>query len=63
MGPNLLFFNAVLTKLVAPIEITLLLKVQWKQHHTLHVKVVYKQNMKRSKVHAQRGRGAGVDLG
>ncbi len=32
-------FNAVLTRLVSPIKITLLLKIQWKQHHILYNKI------------------------
>ncbi len=42
-------FTKELIRLVAQIEITLLLKIQWKQHHILYVKIVYKQNMTLSK--------------
>jgi hypothetical protein len=39
------FFNAGLIRLFARIDITLLLNVQWKQHHISYVKIVYKYNM------------------
>jgi hypothetical protein len=58
---RLVSFNAVLISLVARIEITLLLKIQWKQHHILYVRIVYKHKMTRSKFYAQRRRGMGVD--
>ncbi len=38
-------FNTVLIRLVSWIKITLLLKIQWKQHHILYIKIVYKHNM------------------
>jgi hypothetical protein len=36
------FFEARLIRLVGRIKITLLLKIQLKQHHILYVKIVYK---------------------
>jgi hypothetical protein len=44
-------FNAGLIRLVGRI------KIQWKQHQILYVKIVYKPQ----KVQAQRGRGAGIN--
>ncbi len=38
-------FNEVLIRLVSWIKITLLLKIQWKQHQILYKKIVLKHNM------------------
>ncbi len=50
-------FNAALIRLVAWNRSSLLLKIKWKHNHILYIKIVYKHNMTRSRVHAQRGRG------
>ncbi len=55
-------FIAVLIRLVTRKKITLLLKIQWKQHHILFIKIVNKHNMMRLRVHARRGRGVGVEI-
>jgi hypothetical protein len=34
-------FDVVLIRHVSQIKITLLLKIQWKQHHILYIKIVY----------------------
>ncbi len=56
---DMLTFNTVLIRLVARTE---LLKIQWKQHHILYVKIVYKHNMTHLEVHAQNGEGPGSRL-
>ncbi len=54
-------FNAVLIRIVCQIKITLLLKIQRKQHHILYVKIVYIHTLYDTlKVHAQKGDGAGI---
>jgi hypothetical protein len=48
-------FNIVFIRLASQINITFFLKIQWKQHHILYVKIVYKHNMTCQMVHGQRG--------
>ncbi len=45
---------------VGSIKISLLLKIQWKQHHILYVKIVYEYDVQ--KVHARRLRGTGITV-
>ncbi len=52
-----MYFKAVLVRLVIRIKITLLLKTQWKLHNILYVKIVYKHNVMRYKVHSCKGEG------
>ncbi len=48
-------------RLVGFIKKTLLLKIQWKQHHILNIKIAYKDNTTHKKVHARRGRGTDLN--
>ncbi len=52
-------FNTGLIRLFSLIEISLLLKIQWKCHHILYIKIVYKQSM-RCKKSTLKGREAHV---
>jgi hypothetical protein len=56
-------FNAGLIRLVGQTKISLLLKIQQKQHNILYLKIVYKYNITLKKVHAQRGGKMKYNLG
>ncbi len=55
------YFNAELIGLISQIKITLVLKIQLKQHHILNVRIVYKHNMTCKKANAQNGRGTDIN--
>ncbi len=55
------FFNAGFIRLVAQIKISLLLKVQWKQHHLLYVKIVYKHKYDAKKNPCLKGRSVSIN--
>jgi hypothetical protein len=55
-------FNTVLIRLVAWIKSSLLVKIQWKQHHILYVQIVYKKFYDTLKSPRPEGEGRGSRL-
>ncbi len=47
-------FNVKLIRLVGWINLSLLMKIQWREHHNLHVKIVYKHDITNTQTLFQR---------